>query len=102
MTKYHRIIASRYFNAKFKSVCECYSKPSMTKIGIEEAIIRNMVANHGAYYRVISYNSMMFTCGYLFMMNGRVHLHYFTRSKTEVIDIHDMVCGNEQILNMFI
>lgn len=102
MTKHDRAIADRYFGATCKSVRNAYSKPNITKIGIEDAIIRAMVANHGADYRVISYNSMMFKCGYLFMMNGRVHLHYFTRSKTLVIDIHDMVCGNERIMNMFI
>ena len=102
MTKYERGIAARYFDATYKSVRDCYIKPSIAKIGIEESIIRAMVANHGADYRVISYNIMMFTCAYMFLLNGRVHLHYFTPSKTEVIDIHDMVCNNDYVMNKFI
>ena len=58
--KYQKFLATplRYVN-------DVYARPSVYKERAERNIYKYMLNNHGYGYRVMSYNSRMFTAGYI-------------------------------------
>lgn len=68
----------------YSSVHDTYGRPSSTKVAIEERILRNGndKGMKAGSYRVLSRNTFMFTCAYIFNNNGEEYVHYETPSKT--------------------
>ena len=56
----------------YRHLCDCYKNPSWAKVKAESAIIKECYNYDGYGYSVISYNTSMFTCGYLFKMDGEL------------------------------
>ena len=50
----------------YRCICDCYKNPSGAKMSAERAIVNEIYSKGGYGYSVISYNTTMFTCGYLF------------------------------------
>ena len=50
----------------YRHLCDCYKNPSCAKMRAERAIINEIYSRDGYGYSVISYNTNMFTCGYMF------------------------------------
>lgn len=63
-----------------RKVNDCYNNPSWRKISVERAIIGEMYSKAGYDYSVISYNTNMFTCGYLFNRDGELWFAVHTPS----------------------
>ena len=73
-------------------VTDCYMKPSIYKLRAERDILDFMqeinAKSSNLYatdYTVISYNCMMFTCGFMVYDNNNnlVAYYYFTRTRSE-------------------
>ena len=47
-------------------VSDCYKNPSCAKIKAEREIVKECYNKDGYAYSVISYNTSIFTCGYMF------------------------------------
>lgn len=56
----------------YRYLFDCYKNPSGAKESAERAIIYECCNKGGYGYSVISYNTNMFTCGYLFKRNGEL------------------------------
>ena len=50
----------------YRSIYDCYKNPSCAKMRAERAIANEIYSKDGYGYSVISYNTSIFTCGYLF------------------------------------
>lgn len=72
----------------YRQVHDCYSKPSAAKDAAENSIWQEMVDRHGYGYTITGYNSMMFSCAYLFPHpeDGNLILCYETPYHTYYID----------------
>ena len=76
-------------NHGYRGIFDCYQNPSWAKIKAERDIVKECYNKDGYGYSVISYNTTMFTCGYLFNRDGElwfaVHTHcYYGEMKVEV------------------
>lgn len=71
-----------------RSVFDCYAKPSEAKKAAEYVILLEMRERNGYGYTVVSYNTMVFTCAYLFPHpeDGNLILCYETHANTYYID----------------
>ena len=67
---------------------DCYSRPSAAKETAENRIWNKMCERNGYGYAVVSYNTMVFTCAYLFPHpeDGNLILCYETPCNTYYID----------------
>ena len=64
----------------YRYVCDCYKNPSGAKMRAERAIENEIYSKDGYGYSVISYNTTMFTCGYLFNRDGELWFAVHTPS----------------------
>ena len=66
MTKYQlKAKYQQYLKAPLRYVTDVYDRPSVNKLRAENNIIEYMLDNDGYGYRVMSYNTQMFTVGYI-------------------------------------
>ena len=63
-----------------RHISDCYKKPSCAKMDAEIAIENEIYSKGGYGYSVITYNTNMFTCGYLFMRDGELWFAVHTPS----------------------
>ena len=56
----------------YRHLSDCYKNPSGAKIRAEREIVNEIYSKGGYAYSVISYNTSIFTCGYLFKRNGEL------------------------------
>ena len=56
----------------YRHLIDCYKNPSCAKMRAERAIVAEIYSKDGYGYSVISYNTSIFTCGYLFDRDGEV------------------------------
>ena len=56
----------------YRNIFDCYNKPSWAKIRAEREIVEECINKGGYAYSVISYNTSIFTCGYLFRKDGEL------------------------------
>lgn len=89
--KYAALLESYYYvvNTRgYRMVYDCYIKPSAAKDAAENTIWLQMKERSGYGYTVVSYNTMVFTCAYLFQHpeDGNLILCYKTPSHTYYID----------------
>lgn len=93
-TKYKKYSAllGTYRNAVamhgYRQVHDCYAKPSAAKDAAENRIWQEMVDRYGHGYAITGYNSMRFSCAYLFPHpeDGNLILCYETPYNTYYID----------------
>ena len=64
-----------------RRLSDCYKNPSCAKMSAERAIIDEMCSKGGYGYSVITYNSNIFTCGYLFNRDGELWFVIHTPTK---------------------
>lgn len=64
----------------YRHLYDCYNRPSGAKESAERAIIKECCDKDGYGYSVISYNTNMFTCGYLFNRDGELWFAVHTPS----------------------
>ena len=72
----------------YRMVRVCYDKPSAAKEAVEDRIWDEMKERNGHGYAVTSYNTMFFSCAYLFPhpVDGNIILCYETPYNTYYID----------------
>ena len=56
----------------YRSIYDCYKNPSINKFKVEKTILYDCIQRDGYGYSVISYNTSIFTCGYLFNRDGEL------------------------------
>ena len=59
-------------NHGYRGIFDCYQNPSWAKIKAERDIVKECYNKDGYGYSVISYNTSIFTCGYLFNRDGEL------------------------------
>lgn len=64
----------------YRYLYDCYKNPSCAKMRAERAIANEIYSKDGYGYSVISYNTNMFTCGYLFNRDGELWFAVHTPS----------------------
>ena len=64
----------------YRSIYDCYKNPSWAKASVERDIAKEIYNRDGHGYSVISYNTTMFTCGYLFNRDGELWFAVHTPS----------------------
>ena len=64
----------------YRYLSDCYKNPSWAKIKAERDIVKECYNKGGYAYSVISYNTSIFTCGYLFNRDGEVWFAVHTPS----------------------
>ena len=72
----------------YRGIFDCYKNPSWAKMIAVRDIVTECFSKGGYGYSVISYNTCMFTCGYLFRKDGElwfvVHTpNYYGEMKVE-------------------
>ena len=63
-----------------RRLSDCYKNPSWAKVSAEREIAKEMYNKDGYGYSVISYNTSIFTCGYLFNRDGELWFAVHTPS----------------------
>ena len=79
-TMAERDVVKRYYKSDNYSIADCYVCASKAKRNIEKDIKRLMKLEKGWSYRIISYNSQLFSCAYITEENGIEILNVFTPS----------------------
>lgn len=64
----------------YRGIFDCYNNPSWAKIKAERDIVTECYKKGGYAYSVISYNTSIFTCGYLFNRDGELWFAVHTPS----------------------
>ena len=64
----------------YRHLSYCYNNPSCAKMSAERAIVDQMCSKDGYGYSVISYNTSIFTCGYLFSKDDELWFAVHTPS----------------------
>lgn len=77
-----------YQKSTMFNLTDAYVKPSAAKSAAWYSCLRDMVNNAGWGLKVLSYNTFMFTCGYLFVdpETGVIKFKYFTPNHTTIVD----------------
>ena len=77
-----------YQRSKFYHIGECYGHPSTAKIDAEFQCYNKMNKQAGFGFRIMSYNTFSFTCGWLTESeNGVQTLHVETASNSYIITL---------------
>ena len=75
-----------YEHSKFASINQCYESPSKAKIDAEFYCYNKMVSQAGFGFRIMSYNTFSFTCGWLTESEDGVQtLHVETARNSYII-----------------
>lgn len=85
MTKRERAIVNRYYDSTIIDLGKCYHTFSELKRQAYRACVHQYLMDNGDDFRIISYNSSMFTVGYT--IDNGTKLVYITKLKKEVIEI---------------
>ena len=81
MTKTEKNIFERYLMADKHDLIECYQTYSNRKALAQNDIMKEMFnMPNGRGFKIISYNTSMFTCGYMYS-DEHEHLVYHTPTK---------------------
>ena len=75
-----------YERSNFKSLRDCYESPSKAKIDAEFYCYNKMVSQVGFGFKILSYNTFSFTCGWLTESEDGVQtLHVETPNNSYII-----------------
>ena len=64
MNKTEKAIVEAYQKSEYYGLYDCYAKPSIAKLDIQMSIIEEMRWHKGFDFRILSFNTFMFTCAY--------------------------------------
>lgn len=67
-------------NYGYRRIYDCYNNPSGAKVSAEREIVKECDNKDGYGYSVISYNTNIFTCGYLFNRDNELWFAVHTPS----------------------
>lgn len=89
MTKNEMAMYRAFATAPQKSIYEVYGRLSTAKIRAWESIREECYVNGGSALRVVSHNTFMFTCAYVYPdpETGALRLMYHTPSSRYDIDL---------------
>lgn len=76
-------IIAKYDNSTIGTVYDCYTNPSTKKCVAERAIMHEMLENNGYDYRILSYNTNMFTCAYRYKIGNAEMLVFHSKYRRE-------------------
>ena len=79
-TKQAQYIINAYKYAKYLSVLTAYKNPSYYKITAERKILNEMKNKNGYGYLITGFNCCTFSCGYLYNIDGKKYLMYYTHT----------------------
>ena len=85
MTKRQRAIVESYYDSTIIDLGKCYHKFSERKRQAYKDCVHQYLEDDGQNFRIISYNTFMFTVGYT--IDNETKLVYITPTKKEVIEI---------------
>ena len=77
---YYKDYMRAVYKYGYRSIYDCYKNPSINKFKAELSILDECIHKDGYGYSVISYNTTMFTCGYLFNRDGELWFAVHTPS----------------------
>lgn len=90
MNKKDKNTIFNYLRSTNYNLMDCYRTASCYKWRAYNDIIQEMNNNNGYNFKIISYNQMMFTCGFTFENeNGGKFLKYYTPTKTSILFLGD-------------
>ena len=81
-------LAQNYWHSHRRTLEECYSSHSRAKENADFWCRARMVECGGYDYRICTFNSQMFTCGYRFKEKGVEYLAYETPMYTYKIRLY--------------
>lgn len=76
-------LIQQYLKSEHYTIQDCYANPSYNKRRAEAMCLHTMYADGGAFYKVLSYNTMQFTCGWR-TANGGLRIE--TAQNTYIIE----------------
>ena len=76
-----------YFKSHHLTVRDCYSTRTYTKESIEDKILNRIYSEGMTDYRIISFNTFYFTCGYMDKTENILYVE--TASNIYEIDLRD-------------
>ena len=85
MTKRERTIVNGYYDSTTRDLGKCYHTFSELKRQAYKDCVHQYLMDNGDDFRIISYNTFMFTIGYT--IDNGTKLVYITPTKKEVIEI---------------
>ena len=85
MTKRQRAIVNSYYKSTITELGECYHTFSERKRQAYKDCLHQYLEDDGQYFRIVSYNTSIFTVGYT--IDNGTKLVYITPTKKEVIEI---------------
>lgn len=56
----------------YRHLSDCYKSPSCAKVEVERSIIQECNNRDGYGYSILSYNTTIFTCGYVFWRDNEM------------------------------
>lgn len=71
-------LAQNYWNSYYRTLNDCYARPSHAKENADFWCRQKMVEYGGFDYRICSYNCQTFTAAFRFKENGVEYLCYMT------------------------
>ena len=86
-TKKAQAFINAYFGSHYLTVRDCYSTRTYTKESIEDRILDRIYSEGMTDYRVLSFNTFYFTCGY--MDKSENILYVETHANIFEIDLRD-------------
>ena len=93
MYNYEKYALMQYLNSTQSELTEVYQKPSEEKQRIYDTIISTMKAVGGKRLRILSYNTFVFSCAYLYREQDKVFLAVFRPTRNFEVDVTDTVLG---------
>ena len=83
----HYMRAVNYYGHRY--ISDCYKNPSCAKIRAEREIVEECINKGGYAYSVITHNTSIFTCGYLFRKDGELWFAVHTPTNYEEIKVEE-------------
>ena len=87
MNKQEKQIYEKYQMSTYYRLEHCYDKPSNRKRQIYENLIDECTLNDGWNLKIMSYNSQIFTAGYIVLNGNDKFLVYHTPTKKQIIKV---------------
>lgn len=79
MTKLQKSIYERYLKSETYNLRQCYETYSWRKEMAYERCCKTYTEKNGYRFRIIGYNSMQFSVGFIFLKDDVKYFHYQTR-----------------------
>lgn len=87
MTKRERTIVRAYRKSQNRSLSQCYKSFSEGKREAYKVCVHKYLEDNGEDFRIISYNTCIFTVGYVVKEEDKQYLVVITPTKKEKIEL---------------